>query len=190
VSITYQDATGATITMDPTLYAADLTSEPCRVLPGQSQASGQVWPWTGSYMPGSVAITYEVGSYVAAVQETFIVPAANGPTATASLSKAWATGLASIVTGLNVPVTGAALSTNAAGQSSIVLPAAQAGAQLTAMYYIAKCPADVILAQLLLIGHYYRNPEATTDLRLDTIKLGVDSLLAPHVVNWMDYRPC
>jgi hypothetical protein len=179
--------------MDPSLYRADLSSEPCRLTPGQSDAAGLVWPWQGAYLPGSVVITYEVGSYVAPVNETFTVPElVGGATACVyNLAQPWATGLASIVDGQGVPVAGVTLATDpVSGASTLTLPAAQADAVLTAAYYVGACPADVILAQLLLIGHFYRNPEATTDLKLDTIKLGVESLLSAHVVEWTDYRPC
>jgi hypothetical protein len=42
----------------------------------------------------------------------------------------------------------------------------------------------------MLIAHWYRNPEATTDLTLKTVPMAVDCLLEGHVITWGDYRPC
>jgi Phage gp6-like head-tail connector protein len=187
VSITYLDVNAQVTTLDPSTYRADFTSEPCRITP---PSSSMVWPFVGSYLPGSVAITYEVGSYVSTVIEAISVPGAPGPY-TCQLAQAWATGIGQIVDGASNVIAGATLATDPiSGASTLTLPAAQAGQALTVVYYTANCPADVVLAILLLVAHYYRNPEATTDLKLDTTKLGVDSLLSGHVVTWADYRPC
>lgn len=186
-SITYLDVNSNPITLDPSTYRADFTSEPCRITP---PSSSMVWPFVGSYLPGSVAITYQVASYISTVAEPVTVPAAPGPY-TCQLSKTWACGLDSVNDGSGNVIAGVTLATNAAtGISTLTFPAAQAGAALTANYCVPNCPADLIHAQLLLIAHYYRNPEATTDLKLDTIKLGVDAHLSSHVVTWADYRPC
>jgi hypothetical protein len=186
VSITYLDLNSNPITLDPTAYRADLTSEPCRVTPNNSM----IWPFQGSYLPGSVAITYEVANYVSTVVEAITVPATPGPYV-CNLAKPWATGVDSVVDGSSNPITGAVLATDAAtGASTLTFPATAAGAALTATYCVASLPGDLLLAHLLLIAHFYRNPEATTDLKLDTTKLGVESLLSSEVITWADYRPC
>ncbi len=41
-------------------------------------------------------------------------------------------------------------------------------------------PADLVAAQLLLIGHYYQNREASGTERLAEIPLGVDALCRPY----------
>lgn len=48
---------------------------------------------------------------------------------------------------------------------------------------------EVQLAVLLLIGHFWRNREATTEVNLQRIPLGVDSLLAPWVIEFNEYPP-
>lgn len=57
-SIKYVDTTGATVTLDPTLYQVDPQSDddPVRILP----AFGKVWPAT-RYQPNSVIVQFQVG---------------------------------------------------------------------------------------------------------------------------------
>lgn len=182
-AITYQDVNGDTVTLDSTQFYADLTSEPCRITP----ANGFVWPWQGTYLPGSVQIVYEAASFILPVVETFTVPASPGPY-TYTLLNANPTGVQSVtavVGGVVTSVTGWAFASGV-----LTLPASQAGASLTVTYSTANCPFDVIVALLMLVEHFYRNPGATTDLKLDTVPLGVQSLLSDYVVEWTDYRPC
>jgi hypothetical protein len=58
-SITYIDLTGETQTLDPSTYYLDATSEPARIVP----KPGLYWPYTQSWLPGSVVITYTAGTY-------------------------------------------------------------------------------------------------------------------------------
>jgi uncharacterized phiE125 gp8 family phage protein len=58
-SITYVDTFGNTVTLDPSLYVADSTSQPARIVPAPSGT----WPSSDYYMPGSVKVTYVAGSY-------------------------------------------------------------------------------------------------------------------------------
>jgi hypothetical protein len=182
-SITYLDANGNPATLDPADFVADLNSEPCRVTP---PSSTMVWPWTGTYLPGSVAITYEVASFVCAVAEAFTGPA-EAPY-TYALKKSPQTAVKSVtqlVDGVVTPVTGW---TVAAGV--LTLPAGAAGLALTANYYIPEFPALLQVALLMLVEHFYRNPGATTDLQLEDLPIGVQSILSPYIVEWSDYRPC
>lgn len=55
-SIAYTDTFGVVQTLDPTLFLADLQSEPARIAP----AYGQIWPITRAQQNG-VAITYVAG---------------------------------------------------------------------------------------------------------------------------------
>jgi uncharacterized phiE125 gp8 family phage protein len=57
--ISYKDMAGATKILDPDSYYADNTGEPGRIVP----LPGAYWPYTQQYLPGSVQITYEAGSY-------------------------------------------------------------------------------------------------------------------------------
>jgi uncharacterized phiE125 gp8 family phage protein len=58
-SITYVDLSGATQTLDPSLYFVDVNSEPARIVP----KPGLYWPYTQSYLPGSVQVNYTAGTY-------------------------------------------------------------------------------------------------------------------------------
>jgi hypothetical protein len=58
-SITYRDLTNTVQTLDPSTYYVDITSEPARIVPMPSLT----WPTTQLYLPGSVQVTYQTGSY-------------------------------------------------------------------------------------------------------------------------------
>jgi hypothetical protein len=187
-SISYLDGNSfSVITLDPSLYQADLSSVPARLTP-----FNYYWPWQGQYMPGSVRVNYEIANFVSAVVgEAFVVPAPSGATSTYELKEAWATGLERLVDGTGAAVQGAVLATDAiTGVSTLTLPGALAGQALTVDYDVDDLPGDITQAILILIGHAYRNPEATTDLKLTSVPFGIDSLLGPHVITWGDYRPC
>jgi hypothetical protein len=64
-SITYIDLTGTPQTLDPLMYYVDVTSEPARIVP----QPGLYWPYTQSYLPGSVQINYTAGTYGDGVEE-------------------------------------------------------------------------------------------------------------------------
>jgi hypothetical protein len=58
-SITYTDLSGNTQTVGSSLYYVDTFSEPARIVPNP----GLYWPYTQSYLPGSVQITYTAGTW-------------------------------------------------------------------------------------------------------------------------------
>ena len=58
-SITYLDDTGTSHTMSSDQYVLDNNSEPARLIP----AFNAYWPTASIYVPGSVQITYETGTY-------------------------------------------------------------------------------------------------------------------------------
>jgi len=58
-SITFTDTSGDPQTLDPSSYTVDINSEPARIV----HAPTTFWPYTQSYLPGSVKITYVAGSY-------------------------------------------------------------------------------------------------------------------------------
>lgn len=189
-SIGYIDGEGNPQTLNSSLYQADLTGTPCRLVPSQGADSGMVWPWEGSYLPGSVSIQWTAASYVRLVTEGFTVPASPGPY-TYSLQKKSVAGLLGVVNGSNAAVSSPSIAYGGAVESSVLtVPSSQAGLTLTVSYYVAQLPPNVLLAMLLLIGHFYRNREATTDLQMAELPMGVQSLLSSEVIEWTDYRPC
>jgi uncharacterized phiE125 gp8 family phage protein len=58
-SITYVDLTGATQTLSPNAYFVDTSSEPARIVP----VPGTYWPYTQNYLPGSVVVVFQAGTY-------------------------------------------------------------------------------------------------------------------------------
>ena len=58
-SITYIDLSGNPQTLDPSTSYVDITSEPARIVP----KPGLYWPYTQSYLPGSVKVLYTAGTY-------------------------------------------------------------------------------------------------------------------------------
>ena len=57
-SISYSNGT-ETITLDPSVYTVDTSSEPARIVP----ANGGCWPSLNTYVPGSVVVAYTTGTY-------------------------------------------------------------------------------------------------------------------------------
>ncbi len=58
-SITYIALDGTTQTVDPNTYYVDVNSEPARIVP----QPGIYWPYTQSYLPGSVCVSFTTGTY-------------------------------------------------------------------------------------------------------------------------------
>ena len=58
-SITYMDLDGTVKTLDSSQYKGDYDSDPARILP----APGLYWPYTQSYVAGSVKVNYTAGSF-------------------------------------------------------------------------------------------------------------------------------
>jgi uncharacterized phiE125 gp8 family phage protein len=105
-SITFVDQSGSPQTLDPVSYVLDASSEPARIVPAPST----FWPYTQSYLPGSVRVLYVAGSYGDGVE-------------------------------------------------------------------INTCPQTVVIAILLLVGHFYEHRESSSELALKNIPLGVCALL-------------
>ena len=188
-SITYTGYNGTPQTLAPSLYNADLSGIPCRLTPSQSAEGGLVWPFQSSYLPGSVVIQWQAGSFVRLITELFTAPAAAPFNYT--LQQKSVTAIKGVINSANAFVQGWSTQNNGFCESStLTLPSSVAGQTLAVSYYVASVPADVTVALLLLVGHLYRNPEATTDIDLKAIPLGVQALLSDHVVEWTDYRPC
>ena len=60
--MTYLAADGVTVlTIDPSNYVVDVTSEPARISP----APGFTWPYQQNYVPGQVRVNYTAGTYMA-----------------------------------------------------------------------------------------------------------------------------
>lgn len=58
-SIKYTDQSNTVQTLPQNAYYVDLNSEPARIVP----SPGTYWPYTQSYIPGSVVVNYTAGSY-------------------------------------------------------------------------------------------------------------------------------
>lgn len=187
-AITYTDQNGNPQTLATGAYSADMSGPVCRLTPSDGAGSGLVWPWQGSFLPGSVQIKYLVGSYVAQVVEQFTVP--NVPPYTYTLQQAPCAGVLGVTQG-GAAQNGWSSAFNAATQATLLtLPAALAGMVCAATYTVPSLPNDIVNALLLIAAHLYRNREASTDLNLKALPLGVDALLGDYVVEWAEYRPC
>lgn len=169
-SITYIDLTGTQQTFDPSKYYLDVNSEPGRIVP----QPGVYWPYTQSWLPGSVQVNYTAGTYVQTVSgESVIVPSAspyNLPLA--QIDKY--VGMKSLV-----DANGAAVVF--AGGVTPSVASSYAGQTLTASYYTDNCPETVKQAMLLLISHWYSHRDAAAAQPPKEIDLGVESLLAGEI---------
>jgi hypothetical protein len=58
-SVTYVDLSGIEQTLPAANYFTDVNSEPARIVP----IPGTWWPYTQNYLPGSVCVTYNAGTY-------------------------------------------------------------------------------------------------------------------------------
>lgn len=175
-SITYIDLSGVQQTLDPSLYFLDPNSEPGRIVP----KPGIYWPYTQSWLPGSVQVNYTAGTYVNTVAaEAVVVPSA-APYALPLSQLASYVGMATLVdaNGAAVPFTGGA---------APVVAASYAGQTLTATYYTANCPLTVVQAMLLLISHWYNHRDAAEAQPPKEIDLGVQNLLAGEIFETFGY---
>lgn len=167
-SFTYIANDGVTvITIDPSNYFVDVTSEPARIAP----RPGFTWPYQQNYIPGQISIKYTAGTYELPVTEQFTVPAESPYTYT--LVQA-----ASLITfvGVTNADDDASTCTNAAGV--LTFDASLAGQTLTASYTVNNCPQTLVWAMYLLMKHWYDHREAVSDAPLKEIPLGVEALLA------------
>ena len=49
------------------------------------------------------------------------------------------------------------------------------------------CPATLVAAVYLMVGHLYENREAISDMTLKAVPLGFDALCETNRVHWLDY---
>lgn len=169
-SITYIDLSGATQTLAPTTYFVDLNSEPARIVP----LPGLYWPYTQSWLPGSVCISYTAGSFVLPQIDALIVPTSPGPYLV-QLSEDSLGGL-TLVDASDDPV---GFTNN--GSGGLTVNASYAGQTLTASYYIDNCPQTVRQAMLLLISYWYSHRDAAEATPPKEIDLGVRNVLAGEI---------
>jgi len=189
-SITYEACNGELYTLSPSSYAADFTGIPCRLTPSQLSEGASVWPFQGGYLPGSVKIQWQAGSFVASCVDSLVVPSTGAYAVTLSASAAIAAGTTALTSSVTlVDADGNPVVFTIAG-GVLTVASTYAGQTLKASYYTGNCPADVQHAILWLVAHYYRNAEAATDLKLADLPQGVQAKLTPHIVEWSDYRPC
>lgn len=176
-SLSYIANDGVTIvTIDPSNYTVDLTSEPARISP----RPGYTWPYQQNYIPGQVQVRFTAGTYEMPVTETVIVPAAAPYTAALSAAAKIIT-LTSVEDAENNPVT----CSNTDG--TLTFDESQAGKTLTVGYTVNNCPQTVVAAMLLIIKHLYDNRAESSELNLKTIPLGVEYLLAGEVFDTFDW---
>ena len=175
-SIQYINLQGEWVTLDPATYFVDVNSEPARIVPNP----GLYWPYTQSWLPNSVIISYTAGSYDAQVADALLVPSA-APFAVA-LSKAAAfnstpptaiqTSAIELTDGSGNPVP----FTNAAGVLTVA--ESYAGQTVSAQYYAGWAPESVQQAILLLISYWYNHRDAAEQNPPKAIDMGIDGLLA------------
>jgi hypothetical protein len=165
-SLSYLANDGVTVvTIDPSKYTVDLTSEPARISP----VPGYTWPYQQNYIPGQVRVTFTAGTYELPVTEPIVVPNAAPYTYTLPSTLITFGGLADAD---NAPV----VCTNQGGV--LTFNASQAGQTLTASYTVNNCPQTIVQAMLLLIGHWYNHREAVSADKLTEVPEAVESLLA------------
>lgn len=176
-SISYLAADGVTsITIDPSKYIVDVTSEFARISP----APGYTWPYQQNYLPGQVRVTFTAGTYESPVTEEFTVPAASPYTYTLAQAAKLVT-FSGVTNAESQPVS----CTNDAGV--LTFSASNAGQTLTASYTVNNCPQTIVWAMYLLIKHWYDHREAASDANLKEIPLGVAELLAGETFDSMDW---
>jgi hypothetical protein len=185
-SIKYIDLTRTLQTLDPSTYYLDATAEPGRVVP----QPGLYWPYTQSWLPGSVVVSYTAGTYVLPIAgEAVQVPAANGTTPIAlPLSQlAEFVGMISLVDAGGNSVAFKVNRGTIAAAPSVTVDPSKAGQVLTAAYYVDNCPETVKQAMLLLVSHWYSNRDAAASQPPKAIELGVADLLAGEIFETMGY---
>lgn len=178
-SITYIDLSGTLQTFNPALYYLDANSEPGRIVP----QPGIYWPYTQSWLPGSVTVSYTAGGYVNTVAAENVIVSATAPYNLPLKQIGSYVGMLSLVDAGGNPVVWTDTPGNVltgAGPTTAVA-ASYAGQTLTASYYTASCPMTIQQAMLLLISHWYSNREAASSAPPKEIDLGVQNLLAGEI---------
>ena len=137
--------------MDPADYFVDTKSE----LGRGSLAYGKTWPTTTLRPTNGVVVTFTAGHALYSGTVTTAGTAVTRVSGT-DFNVAWTAGKTIIINGVAYAIA-------SVGSVSGLTLMATAGAQGTAVAYIANdVPRKVILAMLLLIGHWYENRETTT----------------------------
>ncbi|HEV2324557.1 MAG TPA: head-tail connector protein [Terracidiphilus sp.] len=171
--LTYLANDGVTVlTIDPSKYTVDTTSEPARIAP----VPGYTWPYQTNFVPSQVRVNYTAGTYELAVSESFTVPAAAPYTYALTQASKLIT-FTGVTDGSGNPVT----CTNVDG--TLTFDASQAGKTLTASYTVDNCPQTIVFAMLLLIAHWYEHREAVSQATLTEVPLAVQSLLAGETMD-------
>jgi hypothetical protein len=176
-SIKYIDLTGMLQTLDPATYFVDVNSEPARIVP----QPGVYWPYTQSWLPDSVVISYTAGSYDALVTDTLIVPAATPFNLTLSQAAAFIAGTqiqTSPVTLVDAAGDPVAFTGN---EGVLTVASTYAGLTLTATYYAGSAPQTVKQAILLLVSFWYNHRDAAETQPPQNIAHGVEFLLAGEI---------
>jgi hypothetical protein len=179
-SIKYIDLTGTLQTLDPATYFVDVNSEPARIVP----QPGVYWPYTQSWLPDSVVISYTAGSYDAQIVDQLPV-ATSGDLAVYSvtLSQAAAFTAGTLIQTSPVTLVDAAKNPVAFTNNAGVLTVAStyAGQTLTATYYAGSAPQTVKQAILLLVSFWYNHRDAAETQPPQNIAHGVEYLLAGEI---------
>jgi hypothetical protein len=169
-TIKYIDLAGEWQTLDPSLWRVDLESEPARIVP----KPGAYWPYTQSWLPGSVSIEYTAGAYTDLVSELVAVP--NDPPYSLALTQLENyLGMQSLTAG-----DGSAVSFVFSG-GKVIADQALAGQMVTAKYYVPECPRNVQQAILLLVSYWYNHRDAAEAQPPKEIEQGVRDLLAGEI---------
>jgi hypothetical protein len=176
-SVTYLSNDGVTVlTIDPSNYVVDLTSEPARISP----VPGFTWPYQQNYLPGQVKVSFTAGSYELAATETIIVPATAPYDVTLPQAANLIT-LSSVTDANNDPVT----YVNSVG--TLAFDASYAGQTLTVDYTYSVCPQTIVAAILLIVGHLYEHRSENSEIALKTLPLGIEYLLAGERIESFDW---
>jgi hypothetical protein len=202
-SVTYVDQNGVLQTLSPSAYYCDLTSKPARLVP----SSGNYWPTTLTYAPGSVRIAFRAGSYDRKFTDMLTVEA--GPyneSGVVVLSQAarLEAGLSYQASGFPVVEPDAAILTSPVWLKDsngapvpftimggiLSVDPSYIGATVSAVYFAGTCPMEVQQAILLLVSHQYSNRDATSQMDLKDNKYGAERLLDDIRLEVQGYRPC
>jgi hypothetical protein len=176
-SLTYLANDGVTVvTIDPSKYVVDTTSEPARISP----VPGFTWPYQQNYIPGQVRVNYTAGTYEIAVTEPFTVPAAAPYTYTLQQAAALIT-FTGVTDSNNDPVTCTQV------DGILTFDESLAGKSYTVSYTVNQCPMTIVQAMLLLISHLYEHREAVSQATMTVVPLAVESLLVGETVDSFDW---
>lgn len=174
-SIQYIDLTGTQKTLDQETYFVDVNSEPARIVP----QPGLYWPYTQSWLPNSVIVSFTAGSYDAKIVDALTVPAVAPFDVTLSRAANFVAGKAirtSAVTVTDADGNPVAITDN--GNGTLTVPAAKAGQPLKATYYAGAAPQTVCQAMLLLISYWYNHRDSAESNPPRAIEDGIAGLLA------------